>query len=240
MILLRIKKSQDMAFAPLFPILHPILKSIFPDCLWLGNTQKSEITLTFDDGPHPEYTPQLLEVLNRYNIKANFFWLGSCVDRYPEIVKAVYEKGHWIGLHGYEHISFPKLTPNQLKSSLEKTQLSIYKACGLETKSVCDVRPPNGLFIPPTLKLLQEWGYRIVMWSVVPEDWVRPGISVVVNRVIQQTDNGSIIVLHDGNYGGQDVAKIVAEIIPILLEKNYKIIDIGQMWQTKTTNKIGI
>ncbi|RQH27368.1 polysaccharide deacetylase family protein [Okeania hirsuta] len=224
-----------MALAPLFPILHPILKSAFPNCLWQGNTQKSEITLTFDDGPHPEYTLQLLEVLDKYQIKANFFWLGICIDRYPEIAKAVYEKGHWIGLHGYEHISFPQLTPIQLKSSLKKTQLSIYNACGLEAKLVCDVRPPNGVFLPQTLKLLQEWGYRNVMWSVVPEDWVRPGISVVVNRVVQQTSNGSIIVLHDGCYGGQDVAKIAAEIIPILLEKNYEFITIDKMWQTNIT-----
>ncbi|MGK7920066.1 MAG: polysaccharide deacetylase family protein [Trichodesmium sp.] len=222
-----------MAFAPLFPILHPTLKFAFPKCLWLGNPEKPEITLTFDDGPHPEYTPQLLEVLDYYQIKANFFWLGMCVDTYPEIAKAVYEKGHWIGLHGYKHISFPQLTSTQLKSSLEKTQLSIYNACGLAAKSVCDVRPPNGIFLPQTLKLLEEWGYRNVMWSVVPEDWVRPGISVVVKRVVQQTSNGSIIVLHDGCYGGQDVAKTVAEIIPILLDKKYKIISIDKMWQTK-------
>lgn len=223
-----------MALAPLFPILHPILKSAFPGCLWVGNIHNPEISLTFDDGPHPEYTLQLLEVLERYDIKANFFWLGVCVNRYPEIAQAVYEKGHWIGLHGYEHISFPQLTRTELKSSLEKTQLSIYNACGLEPKLVCDVRPPNGIFTPQTLKLLQEWGYRSVMWSVVPEDWVRPGISVVVNRVVKQTYNGSIIVLHDGYDGGQDVAKSVAEIIPILLDKNYKFITIDKMWETIT------
>lgn len=223
-----------MALAPLFPILHPILKSAFPKCLWAGNIHNPEISLTFDDGPHPEYTLQLLEVLEEYDIKANFFWLGICVNRYPEIAQAVYEKGHGIGLHGYEHISFPQLAPTQLKSSLEKTQLSIYNACGLESKLVCDVRPPNGIFTPQTLKLLKEWGYRTVMWSVVPEDWVRPGISVVVNRVVQQTYNGAIIVLHDGYDGGQDVAKSVAEMIPILLDKNYKFITIDKMWETIT------
>ncbi|MCL2925626.1 MAG: polysaccharide deacetylase family protein [Trichodesmium sp. MAG_R04] len=222
-----------MVLGPLLPILHPILKSTFPNCLWQGNTQNSEITLTFDDGPHPEYTPQLLEVLDKYRIKANFFLLGICVDRYPEVTKAIYEKGHWICLHGYEHISFPKLNPIQLKSSLEKTQLSIYNACGLTTKSVCDVRPPYGIILPETIKLLEKWEYKTIMWSVVPVDWVRPGISVVINRVVQQTSNGSIIVLHDGCDGGQDVAKIVAEIIPILLEKNYQFITIDKMLSRK-------
>lgn len=227
-----------MALAPIFPILHPILKSAFPSCLWIGDIEKREITLTFDDGPHPEYTPQLLEILAQYNIKANFFLLGLCVERYPEIAQAIYEKGHWIGLHGYQHISFPKLTATQLKDSLKKTKLSIENACGLEAKFIRDVRPPNGIFTPQTLTLLQQWGYRPVMWSVVPEDWVRPGISVVVNRVVQQTYNGSIIVLHDGNQGGQDVAKIVAEIIPILLNKDYKFISIDQMWGIKKISKL--
>ncbi|MCL2933153.1 MAG: polysaccharide deacetylase family protein [Trichodesmium sp. MAG_R03] len=228
-----------MVLAPLLPILHPILKSTFPNCLWQGNTQNSEITLTFDDGPHPEYTPQLLEVLDKYQIKANFFLLGICVDRYPAITKAIYEKGHWICLHGYEHISFPKLTPIQLKYSLEKTQLSIYKACGLTTKLICDVRPPNGIILPKIIKLLEKWEYKTVMWTVVPVDWVRPGISVVVNRVVQQTSNGSIIVLHDGCDGGQDVAQSVAEIIPILLEKNYQFITIDKMWSRKVKEQKG-
>ena len=219
-----------MALAPLLPILHPILKSAFPNCLWQGNTKNSEIALSFDDGPHPEYTPQLLEVLDKYQIKASFFLLGVFVDRYPEITKIIYEKGHWICLHGYEHISFPKLTALQLKSSLEKTQFAIYKACGLATKLISDVRPPYGVVIPQNLKLLEEWKYRTVMWTVVPVDWVRPGISVVVNRVVKQTFNGSIIVLHDGNNGGQDVTKTAAEIIPILLEKNYQFITIDKMW----------
>ena len=95
------------------------------------------------------------------------------------------------------------------------------------------MRPPNGIVLSQTIKLLKEWGYRTVMWTVVPVDWVRPGISVVVNRVVQQTSNGSIIVLHDGCYGGQDVVKSVAEIIIILREKNYKFITIDEMWLRK-------
>ncbi|HBE19475.1 MAG TPA: chitooligosaccharide deacetylase NodB-like protein [Cyanobacteria bacterium UBA11149] len=218
-----------MEFAPLYPILYPILKRTFPNCIWSGSSERSAIALTFDDGPHPQHTPQLLQVLDRYQIKASFFWLGACVNAAPTIAREVYERGHWIGLHGYRHISFPSLKTDALKESLEKTQTAIFQACQLEPKHIRDVRPPNGLFTPQTLKLLHQWQYRPIMWSVVPEDWVSPGVEVVVRRVIQQVRNGSLIVLHDGYYGGEDVAQTTARLIPLLLQQGYEFVTIEEL-----------
>lgn len=220
-----------MQFAPLYPILYQILKPSFPSCLWAGSKHSREIALTFDDGPHPQYTPELLQILDRYNIPASFFWLGACVERVPTVARDVYERGHWIGLHGYQHISFPFLKPDALKESLEKSQEAIAQACQIHPENLIDVRPPNGLFTPQTLSLLHQWNYRPVMWSVVPEDWERPGIDVVVQRVLKQVRNGSLIVLHDGYCGGQDVAETTAQLIPRLLEQGYDFITIDQLWQ---------
>ncbi len=226
-----------MQFAPLFPVVHNILKPTFPDCLWDGDSNSKAIALSFDDGPHHQYTPQLLKVLDRYNITANFFWLGVCVNRYPEIAKAIHERGHWIGLHGYLHHNFPLLSPNELKQSLEKTQDAIYSACNLHPEKVRDVRPPNGFFVPNTLRLFQQWNYRPVMWSVVPEDWVRPGITKVNQRVMAQVKNGSLIVLHDGVCGGQDVAETVEYIVPQLLKQGYHFVNIDTLWKMKIGKK---
>lgn len=219
-----------MQFAPLYPLIHKVLQPLFPNCLWKGDPGSKAIALTFDDGPHPSYTPALLKVLEQYNILASFFWLGACVDRSPQVAKAVYQQGHWLGLHGYEHRSFPRLSAEELQQSLTKTQVAIANACGLEPNQVRDVRPPNGLFTPKTLKLLQQWQYRPVMWSVVPEDWTSPGISTVVARVMKQVQNGSIIVLHDGVHGGRDVATITAQLIPRLLEQDYRFVSIKKLW----------
>ena len=215
-----------MEFAPLFPLVYRLLQPTFPHCLWCGNSNSKTIALTFDDGPHPQYTPQVLSVLKRYNITASFFWLGNCVNRFPDIAKTVSEQGHWIGLHGYEHDSFPLLSPTQLKQSLEKTQIAIYNACNLSPEKVRDVRPPNGFFTPQTLHLFQQWNCRPVMWSVVPEDWVHPGVNVVVNRVIKQVKNGSLIVLHDGYFGGKDVAETINILIPRLLQEGYEFVTV--------------
>jgi peptidoglycan/xylan/chitin deacetylase (PgdA/CDA1 family) len=220
-----------MQLAPLFPVIHSVLKSAFPRCLWTGNINSREIAITFDDGPHQQHTPQLLKVLDRYNIQASFFLLGCYVDRHPEVAREICDRKHWIGIHGYQHISFPKLKPQEFKQSLEDTQNAIAKAGNLNSNLIRDVRPPNGIFTPKTLKLLKQWEYRPVMWSVVPEDWVRPGITTVVDRVVGQTGNGSIIVLHDGYCGGEDVAASAAKIIPLLLDKGYNFVTVDRLWQ---------
>jgi peptidoglycan/xylan/chitin deacetylase (PgdA/CDA1 family) len=220
-----------MQLAPLYPILYKILKPSFPSCLWTGVPHSRAIALTFDDGPHPQYTPELLQVLDRYGITASFFWLGACVERSPSIARAVFERGHWIGLHGYHHHSFPFLKLEELKQSLQSTQDAIAQVCHIHLDNLRDVRPPNGLFTPQTLSLLHQWNYRPVMWSVVPEDWERPGVSLVVQRVLRQVQNGSLIVLHDGYYGGQDVAETTAQLIPLLLQLGYQFVTIDDLWQ---------
>ncbi|MEA5616397.1 polysaccharide deacetylase family protein [Cronbergia sp. UHCC 0137] len=222
-----------MQFAPLYPIIYKILQPTFPDCLWCGDGKNKRIALTFDDGPHPQYTPQVLRILDHYNIQASFFWLGVCVNRSPQIAKAVSNAGHWIGLHGYEHHNFPTLSPQNLQQSLEKTQIAIYNACNLDPEKVRDVRPPNGVFTPTTLKLFRQWNYRAVMWSIVPEDWVRPGVNTVVNRVMQQVKDGSLIVLHDGVCGGADVGKTIEILIPRLLQQGYEFVSVNTLWQRR-------
>lgn len=220
-----------MQFAPLYPLLYRVLKPAFPGCLWSGANDLKLIALTFDDGPHPDYTPGLLRVLHDYQIQASFFWLGNRVARYPRLAQEVYQQGHWIGLHGYDHQSFPTLSAETLKKSLVKTQRAIAEACHLDPDTIRDVRPPNGLFTPQTLKLLHAERYRVVMWSVVPEDWVRPGIAVVQQRVLDQMQSGALVVLHDGCCGGQDVVQTCRQLIPQLLHQGYCFITVDQMWQ---------
>jgi peptidoglycan/xylan/chitin deacetylase (PgdA/CDA1 family) len=227
-----------MQFAPVYPLLHRVLSPLFPDCLWAGNPGERSVALTFDDGPHPQHTPPLLEVLDRYGVVASFFWLGGWVQRSPVLAQSIDQRGHWIGLHSYDHRSFPLLSATDLRRTLEQTQAAITQACGhLPHQLIRDVRPPNGLFTPKTLALLHEWGYRPVMWSVVPEDWVRPGIATVVQRVLQQVRNGSIIVLHDGPCGGEDVAETVAQLIPALQQQGYRFVTIDHFWQTALADR---
>lgn len=226
-----------MQFAPLYPWLYRVLKPTFSDCLWTGGSHTQAIALTFDDGPHKTHTPRLLKVLERYEITASFFSLGACVNRCPDVVNAIYQQGHWLGLHGYDHRLFPQMSALELKHQLTQTQEAIARACQLDLgyvqQHVRDVRPPYGVFTPQILRNLNQWGYRPVMWSVVPEDWVRPGVRVATTRVLDQTQNGSLIVLHDGYCGGEDVAAIANEIIPRLLDQGYQFVTVDRLWQQR-------
>lgn len=95
-----------MYFPIVYQAIHRVLEPVFPGCLWSGIRESAAIALTFDDGPHPQYTLQLLSVLKKYSVPASLFWLGAHVQQSPEVARAVYEEGHWIGLHGYDHHPF--------------------------------------------------------------------------------------------------------------------------------------
>jgi peptidoglycan/xylan/chitin deacetylase (PgdA/CDA1 family) len=219
-----------MSFAPFYPFIYRLLKPTFPHCLWSGCPNSPTIALTFDDGPHPQYSPQLLEVLDRHRIPVSFFWLGTSVEESPDLARQIAQRHHWVGLHGYHHRSFATLTSTDLKQELDRTRTIIARNCSIDPATLVDVRPPYGLFTPQTLKLLNSWEYRTVMWSVIPEDWTCPGAAVVVQRILDQVQNGSIIVLHDGDHGGQDVAETVDRLVSRLLQNGYQFVTIDQLW----------
>lgn len=226
-----------MQLAPLYPLLYPVLATTFPHCLWHGNPDHRRIALTFDDGPHPSYSLPLLRCLDDLGITASFFWLGLCVQRYPAIAREIAHRGHGVGLHGYTHREFPLLSAAELQQSLAATQQAIATATARSLAEVqqqaIHVRPPNGIFLPQTIRQLQQWGYCPVMWSVVPEDWVEPGVDIVCRRVLEQVKNGSIIVLHDGVYGGAAVTEVVRQLVPELLRQGYEFVTIDQLWRSR-------
>ncbi|KGR87025.1 polysaccharide deacetylase family protein [Lysinibacillus odysseyi] len=150
------------------------------------------IALTFDDGPHPVYTPQLLDLLKRYDIRATFFVVGSKVEKYPYIIKRIHEEGHAIGIHHYEHKSNWVLTPRQLQKQLEKTAAAISHCTG---KRPILYRPPWGHFNATTPFIARN--YRMVLWSHIFGDWKVERAKMLYNDLHNAAEDGAVFLLHD-------------------------------------------
>ena len=186
-----------------------------PTVLFHGNEARREIALTFDDGPHPRDTPQVLDVLAKHDVHGTFFLVGQSVKRYPHLAKEIHQKGHQLALHCYRHFPFVLEKPSRLLQGLNATRNLIADICGIPPEIVCDVRPPYGFFTAKTLALLSEYKFRLVIWSSIPPHWMQP-IPWTIAQMLDEVRPGSVIALHDGHGHGSKVAQIVDTIIPSL------------------------
>jgi peptidoglycan-N-acetylglucosamine deacetylase len=175
-----------------------------------GNTQLPEIALTFDDGPNPPYTNQILSILQHYKVKATFFCVGTQVARYSELVKQEYQQGHTIGNHTWGHPNMPTLSDASIIWQLTTAGDAILRATGVRPVLF---RPPYGAVSSNVLTYANYFGLTVIQWNVDPRDWSLPGVDVIYARVLAQTSAGSIILLHDG---GGDRSQTVAALPMII------------------------
>lgn len=201
----------------------------YPSILWQGDGFRREIALTFDDGPHPKDTPQVLEALARHEVRATFFLVGKHVERDPQLVRQIHQNGHRLGIHCYRHLPFPLENPSTLHAQLERTRDAIAKACSISPETIRHVRPPYGAFTTRTLSLLEEWGYHLVMWNSIPPHWMQP-LHWTVKQVMADAIPGSVIVLHDGHGHGTRVAEIVDLIVPKLRAMDLRFVTMDEMY----------
>ncbi|MBT2656044.1 polysaccharide deacetylase family protein [Bacillus sp. ISL-18] len=161
-----------------------------------------KVAFTFDDGPNPVYTPQLLDLLKKHNIKATFFVVGSKAEKYPELIARMHDEGHLIGIHNYVHKSNWVMAPWTIRRHLNKTASIIKRITG---ERPIYYRPPWGLLTLLDFLLMKQ--YKIIHWSVMAEDWrSKGGSEKVEKRLLQNIKNGDVVLLHDcGETAGADV-----------------------------------
>ncbi|WP_081092493.1 MULTISPECIES: polysaccharide deacetylase family protein [Peribacillus] len=178
-------------------LLYTLVPTVLIRGFGLGITKNIKknggVALTFDDGPNPEYTIRLLDLLNKYEVKASFFVVGSKVKKNPEIIKRMHEDGHVIGIHHFDHVSSWVLSPFQLKKQLGMTEKAITE-CTKE--KVGFYRPPWGHFNIFTPILSKN--YRVIMWSAIFGDWkVDNCRNNLLERLRTTSNEGEILLLHD-------------------------------------------
>ena len=165
-----------------------ILQTLFPDLIWNIPNEKNKVFLTFDDGPDPEVTPWVLDLLNMYNAKATFFCLGKNVERHPDIFQRIKDEGHAVGNHTYSHL-------NGWRTRNEKYFKDIECADNLIQSNL--FRPPYGRIKPTQIRVLKE-KYRIIMWDVMGGDYSEKiNGEKSAGNVLKWSRSGSIFVFHD-------------------------------------------
>lgn len=157
------------------------------------------MALTFDDGPSPQYTPQVLDVLRDHGVKATFFVCGDNVVEYPAVIRRMAAEGHTIGNHTWSHPDLPGLSADDIRDQIQRTQDAITEAC---SRRPVLFRAPYGDFSDTTLAVCADMGLRPISWSVDPEDWANPGTDTIVDRVLAGAATGAIVLDHDGTEGG--------------------------------------
>ncbi|MGQ9513154.1 polysaccharide deacetylase family protein [Thermodesulfitimonas sp.] len=181
-----------------------------------GPRGTGKVALTFDDGPDPFYTPQILALLRRYETKVTFFFLAQKVRRYPEVVQAVIRDGHHIASHGFAHRPQPLLSYQSTRCEMRLAAEILTNVTG---ESPRYFRPPWGLLNRWTLAVAQELGMQVVLWSCDSLDWlwgIKP--SVVAKRVLRCPDlEGGIVLCHDGSFVPHR-PRVLLTALPALLE----------------------
>ena len=175
------------------------------------------IALTFDDGPDPVVTPQVLDILDQYQIKASFFCIGHRVQRYPHIVQQIVQRGHSVENHGFQHATlFALFSPSRMQKDMLKAQEAIFKAAGVWPRFF---RPTAG-FRPPWISIaLARCGLHLAMWSARGFDTREPQTQRVLHRLTQSLKPGSILLLHDGHSATTPTGKaVVLAVLPQLLQ----------------------
>ncbi len=159
-----------------------------------GSTEFSLVALTFDDGPNPEYTPLVLDVLRDEGIRATFFLVGREVERYPEIARRIVEEGHEIGSHTYSHRNMMGLPAHTMIQEIVRAEGAIREACQ-ETPRL--FRPPRGLYDERLMEELQSRGYAVALWSISSMDWAEMPERSMVRRLTKVVRNGDVLLFHD-------------------------------------------
>ena len=194
--------------------------------LYHGNTSLPEIALTFDDGPNPYYTPQILTILQHYNVKATFFCIGRLVADYPALVKQEFAAGHTIGNHSWSHPNMALLTPASLQLQLSRTSDAIEAAIGVRPAFF---RPPYGRMSVQELTQVYHDGLVTVVWNDEGQDWTRPGVNVIIQRILGLARNGAIILMHDGGGDRSQTVAALPFIINGLQQRDFQFVTIQQM-----------
>jgi len=188
-----------------------------------GSDLRKEVAFSFDDGPHPAFTPDLIAILSQYHIPATMFVVGTQAQKYPYLVKDEVAAGLTIGDHTYHHFSLTKIPSQYIGAELEGCSDVVKQITG---KAPTLFRPPGGDYSPAVARVAGQLGFTTVLWTVDPGDFNKPAAAVILARTLGKVNNGSILLFHDGIPETMEALPLMIDYLEV---NGYKIVSIDQM-----------
>jgi peptidoglycan/xylan/chitin deacetylase (PgdA/CDA1 family) len=200
-----------------------------PVTITCGNSAKHAVAITFDDGPSPKFTPQILALLKEYGAKATFFVLGEKIEKYPDLIKAEMRGGHELGNHTYSHPHLVKSDQKARERELERTGLDLSLLGCPNTEKI--MRPPYSEYDKRLVSYLDHTDRELILWSVDSGDWRGLAAPAIIRNVLSQVKNGSIIIFHD-EYNEKDrhpTVEALKVILPFLQKEGYQMVTVSEL-----------
>lgn len=193
-----------------------------------SNISTKKIAITFDDGPNSQFTPEVLNILSKYNAKGTFFCIGQQVEKNPEVLKSIVNEGHLAGNHSYSHNYFINFKSTQgWVAELQRTDNIMEKVIG--TKPTL-FRPPFGVTTPHLAKAVKASGHHVIAWNIRSFDTVLKNPEVILKRLTHKLKPGSIILLHDNH---PEIVYILERLLQFLQKNGYQMVTINQLLHEK-------
>ena len=190
------------------------------------------VALTFDDGPHATYTPQVLHILRMYHVEATFFCIGNQVQKHADIVQQTFQDGNVIGNHTWSHPNLTRLSSKAIRQQLRATSIAIRRATG-ERPTL--FRPPYGATNAKVRRIAAQLGMIQFLWTIDTRDWRRPGVAAIVNTVLSRAKDRSIILMHDGGGDRSQTVQALPQIIRGLRQRGFTFVPLrSSLWRRHT------
>ena len=198
-------------------------------------TSDKVVALTFDDGPDPNYTPRVLEVLRRYSIHATFFAQGRLIAQYPHLVRRAFAEGNCIGNHTYSHPYLTHLDHEAVRAEMQSCEHCLEAKVGIKTALF---RPPRGDWNPTVYRQTVHDREHLILWTIALEHHGVPTPQAMAQRVLQRVRPGDIILMHDGAFVSREAT---VQALPILIEglqrRGYRCVTVPELLHLPTANK---
>jgi peptidoglycan/xylan/chitin deacetylase (PgdA/CDA1 family) len=208
-----------------------ILQSLFPAIIVSGPATRPQIALTFDDGPHPLYTPEILQILKKFDMFATFFMTGANISAHRDIVKRLAGEGHEIGNHTFAHPRSVFCGKRTLTQEIESTTALIEKITGHKPTVF---RPPYGLVTPATLAICRRFNLSTILWSTNTRDYAGYAAQRIADRAINGLHPGAILLFHERHF--RDSSRSYAATIqaleilaPVIVNRAIKAVTVSQL-----------